>query len=402
VVTEKHKSGEGEEAAKALPAAAILGDCAGDRGVEIWNETPRARLIRALARLGITRVLNEAEVPDHSGALLLFRADAVFDAPILKALIAEPGLVLTGSAPGTSQPLAAHAPPGALADAMALLRSQTAKPNTAGLKIISPAELGASYWHALRKREVPYALQVTEGARRAIEWRMFMGTYKGATDVVTKWVWPRPAFYVTKICARFGISPNMVTYLSLVLTIGAFIWFLEGAWAAGLIAGWLMTFLDTVDGKLARITLTSSKFGNALDHGIDLIHPPFWWVAWGIGVQNSPLALPEGVLFASLAVILAGYLLQRAMEGLSIWFFKIEIHVWRPVDTLFRQITARRNPNMVLLTLGALAGRPDLGLVAVASWTGLCLLLHGLQLLQAWSRWRRDGKLTSWMTEAAG
>ncbi len=50
----------------------------------------------------------------------------------------------------------------------------------------------------------------------------------------------------------------------------------------------------------------------------------------------------------------------------------------------------------------ALAGRPDLGLVAVASWTGLCLLLHGLQLLQAWSRWRRDGKLTSWMTEAAG
>jgi phosphatidylglycerophosphate synthase len=254
----------------------------------------------------------------------------------------------------------------------------------------------------LRKREVPYALQVTEGTRRAIEWRMFMGTYKGATDVVTKWVWPRPAFYVTKFCARFGISPNMVTYLSLVLTIGAFIWFLKGAWAAGLIAGWLMTFLDTVDGKLARITLTSSKFGNALDHGIDLIHPPFWWVAWGIGVQNSPLALPEGVLFASLAVILAGYLLQRAMEGLSIWFFKIEIHVWRPVDTLFRQITARRNPNMVLLTLGALAGRPDLGLVAVASWTGLCLLLHGLQLLQAWSRWRRDGKLTSWMTEAAG
>ena len=401
-MTEKHRSGEGEEAAKALPAAAILGDCAGDRGVEIWNETPRVRLIRALARLGITRVLNEAEVTDHSGALLLFRDDTVFDAPILKGLLDDPGLVLTGSAPGASQPLAAHAPPGALVDAMALLRDQAAKPSTAALKIISPAELGASYWHALRKREVPYALQVTQGTRRAIEWRMFMGTYKGATDVVTKWVWPRPAFYITKVCARFAISPNMVTYLSLVLTIGAFIWFLKGAWAAGLIAGWLMTFLDTVDGKLARVTLTSSKFGNALDHGIDLIHPPFWWVAWGVGVQNSSLALPDEVLFASLAVILAGYLLQRAMEGLSIWFFKIEIHVWRPVDTLFRQITARRNPNMVLLTLGALAGRPDLGLVAVALWTGLCLLLHGLQLLQAWSRWRRDGKLTSWMTEAAG
>ena len=42
-----------------------------------------------------------------------------------------------------------------------------------------------------------------------------------------------------------------------------------------------MTFLDTVDGKLARVTLTSSPFGNVLDHSLDLIHPPFWYWAWG-------------------------------------------------------------------------------------------------------------------------
>ena len=83
-----------------------------------------------------------------------------------------------------------------------------------------------------------------------------MGTYKGATDFVTKWLWPRPAFHVTKLCARLGITPNAVTAVSLVMVIAAFYWFLKGNWLPGLIAAWLMTFLDTVDGKLARVTMT--------------------------------------------------------------------------------------------------------------------------------------------------
>ena len=49
-----------------------------------------------------------------------------------------------------------------------------------------------------------------------------------------------------------------------------------------------MTFLDTVDGKLARTTLTSSKWGDIFDHGIDLVHPPFWYVAWGAGPRRQP------------------------------------------------------------------------------------------------------------------
>ena len=52
-----------------------------------------------------------------------------------------------------------------------------------------------------------------------------------------------------------------------------------------------MTFLDTVDGKLARVTITSTKLGNVFDHGIDLIHPPFWYLAWGMGLALDPPAI---------------------------------------------------------------------------------------------------------------
>jgi phosphatidylglycerophosphate synthase len=38
--------------------------------------------------------------------------------------------------------------------------------------------------------------------------------------------------------------------------------FWHGDYGWGLLAGWVMTFLDTVDGMLARVTLTATRFGN--------------------------------------------------------------------------------------------------------------------------------------------
>ncbi len=114
---------------------------------------------------------------------------------------------------------------------------------------------------------------------------MFMGTYKGATDLVTKHLWPTPAFHATRALAPRGITPNMVTTIAALMTVLAFWCFLKGQFIPGLMAAWTMTFLDTVDGKLARTTLTSSKWGDIFDHGIDLVHPPFWYIAWAIGLQ---------------------------------------------------------------------------------------------------------------------
>jgi phosphatidylglycerophosphate synthase len=162
-----------------------------------------------------------------------------------------------------------------------------------------------------------------------------------------------------------------------------------------------MTFLDTVDGKLARSTLTSSKWGDILDHGIDLIHPPFWYAAWAIGLATIGITWNSETFWAVMIAILGGYVVQRVMEGIAIKWLGLEIHIWRPIDTLFRQITARRNPNLVILTVSVLLGRPDIGLIAVAVWTILCLVLHGLQLAQAFAVKRRIGRLDSWMTQSA-
>jgi hypothetical protein len=160
-----------------------------------------------------------------------------------------------------------------------------------------------------------------------------------------------------------------------VLAVAAALWFARGAFGAGLVCAWAMTFLDTVDGKLARVTLTSSRIGDVMDHGLDLIHPPFWWWAWGIG-------LGAGHELAT-AIVVGGYLIGRAFEGAFLARFGFETHSWRPIDGLFRTITARRNPNLILLSVGAIAGRPDLGLVMVALWTIASLGFHALRLVRA-------------------
>jgi phosphatidylglycerophosphate synthase len=198
------------------------------------------------------------------------------------------------------------------------------------------------------------------------------------------------------------MHPNVVTAGGFVLTVLAFYWFLEGRFGLGLMAAWLMTFLDTVDGKLARLTLTSSKFGNAFDHGIDLLHPPFWYVAWGLGLAAAGVPPPPGGLVPALVVVVGGYIVGRLIEGFFIWRYGIEIHTWRPIDSAFRLVTARRNPNLILLTAATVLGRPDLGLAAVALWTALSIVFHLVRIGQALAAAGWHGRLTSWLAESAG
>ena len=381
----------------ATPAAACF---VGESDAVIWFKRPEDRLRRALTRLGVNRFVDETELGAETGSVLVVHAGAVVDAPLVEALLSAPGAVLLATGSGVAVPVAVHAPAGSADAAGDILRQGRTTGLPDGLRAVGAADLGASYWATLRKREEPYALLPGPSDRRQVEWRVFMGTYKGATDLVTKWLWPWPAFHATRLCARLGVTPNQVTALSLVLVIAAFYWFWIGQWALGLTAAWLMTFLDTVDGKLARVTLQSSPFGNVFDHGIDLIHPPFWYAAWAVGVQSGALALDTLVLNTALGIIIGGYVLQRLIEGVSIWRFRLEIHVWRRIDTWFRLVTARRNPNLLLLTGFALIGRVDLGLIAVAAWTAICLGLHLLQLIQAFMTVGSRGTLRSWMQQS--
>ena len=356
----------------------ILG--AGD--VRIWGMSAAERLRRTFARAKVVVV----DAVPSSGGVVLALGGWVYDEALLATLAKRPGALLVTD---DGEAVAAHVPVARVAEASeALLRGA----DPGGLQRLSLAEL--SYNEALRKKEPPVLVRLTADNVRAVEARTFAGSYKGVTDLVTKYWWPVPARIVTRWCAVAGLRPNHVTFLGFILTLAAFWLFWEGHFGWGLVCGWIMTFLDTVDGKLARVTLTSSKIGNIFDHGIDLIHPPFWWFAWYVGCQQigKPMPYPE----LSLAIILGGYVVQRVIEGAFMRLYGFHVHAWRPFDSFFRLITARRNPNLLILTPAWAIGFPEIGLLLVAIWTALSLIVHAAQLVQAMIMGRP--RVVSWLS----
>lgn len=363
----------------------------GDNSTPIWGMASRERIER-IARANGFQIGGPVDVP-----AVLANCGYVFDPAWLRHIAANPGEMLTLG----GVPVIAHCRTAAERTAVANAMLDDAP--AAGVTLDALAfEAGASILNTeLRKREQPFAMRLEPATVRSAERASYFGAYKGVTDLLTKYLWPEWALVLTRVAARIGMSPNMVTAIGAVLCVVATIAFYYGHYWSGMAAGLGFMVLDTVDGKLARCTITSSKWGNVFDHGIDLVHPPFWWYAWGVGLAAYGRPLAENVFALCLLAIVGGYVLQRFIEGAFIKLYGMHIHVWRKADSDFRLITARRNPNMAILFVSVVVGRPDLGLIAVAVWTVLSLLFHGVRLVQAWAEVRSGRPVVSWLEQGA-
>lgn len=377
----------------APPVGLIVGTCP----TRLWGMTGDERARRTLGRAGAATIAADAAEASVAPTCLMARADWVVDSALMGLLKEQPGSVLTSSRDGRTMAIAAHVAGTDAAALSEILAAPAVDPSAlpAHIRVIEHDPAAPSiYLPLLRKRLDPAVVPLSDATIDEAERATFKSSYKGVTDLVTKYVWPAPARWVTRWCAEHRISPNMVTLTSLVLVFVAMGAFAQGWFALGLAAAWGMTFLDTVDGKLARVTLTSTRFGNVFDHGIDMIHPPFWWWAWHLGCQQTGAVYP--LADAALLVVLAGYVVLRLQEGAFILMFGMQVHVWRRCDSLFRLVVARRNPILIILTIAVILGAPGIGMLTVAGWTLASVIVHAVQIAQAWLA-RRSRPIVSWM-----
>ena len=356
---------------------------------------------RVLNHVGVTQIEDDLDGFREDDSVLILRADYLIDDRLVNYMAATPNIVLQIGEGQDVVTVAAHVPAPLARQALGAMEDDAKKVPLPGIQSHTLETISVSFQEKLRKFEPPFVLPISDEKQRHLEQKLFAWSYKGVTDLVTKWAWPLPAQWAVAQCVRLGIRPNLVTLGSLILVILAGALFAFGHYGWGLLAGWAMTFLDTVDGKLARVTVTSSRFGHYFDHILDLVHPPIWYILWGLGLEFSH---PEGwgySLSKVIWLIVIGYVAGRLVEGLFQWGLgRFGIFCWRPEDSYFRLVTARRNPNLILLTVSALAGRPDLGLLAVAFWTLLTSLLLLLRLM--WAGYVRitQGPLRSWFMDA--
>jgi phosphatidylglycerophosphate synthase len=341
-------------------------------------------------RLAANAGLECADAPETGRPVLLASLRYAWDPAWLKAMRTRPGTMLTLGGEPVMAHVAANFDPAAAAAGLEDHRV------VKGFELVA-AETAELSYAELRKRERPFVMHLDADDPEPVERAAYDAAYKGVTDALTLYLWRKPAFYLTRWAARARVPPNMVTLVGAILCVVAFLLFWKGEYWWGVLSGFIFMVLDTVDGKLARVTGASSKWGEVFDHGIDLVHPPFWYWAWehGLAAYGRPLE----PVFATMVLwaIVGGYVAQRIVEGIFIKQLKMEIHVWRPIDSKFRLVTARRNPNMVILVAALLFCRPDVGLELVAWWTIASLIFHAVRLAQANERAARGEHIVSWL-----
>ncbi len=106
-----------------------------------------------------------------------------------------------------------------------------------------------------------------------------------------------------RLCLKMGLTPNMLTALSLVCAIasGIFFWKNQIWWGAILIG--LTMFFDMLDGATARAGKIGTVFGGILDHVSDR-YGEFFILT---GITLSGMVHPGWGLFALFGMIIASY-----------------------------------------------------------------------------------------------
>ena len=130
---------------------------------------------------------------------------------------------------------------------------------------------------------------------------------------------------------------------------------------------------DGLDGKVARLTLTDSKIGNVLDHGLDQVHPPFWYFAWawGLGART-----PDDTLYMAAVWLIVFYVADRLILAVAKRRLGYALHAATRLDTLARAVIARRNITMTIMAIGLLVGAGPAAFIIVTAWQALTFAWH--------------------------
>lgn len=110
------------------------------------------------------------------------------------------------------------------------------------------------------------------------------------------------------LCVRLGLSPDMLTYTSLVLSAVAGYIIAQQQYLWGIAVILLVGLADMLDGATARAGGTASEYGTVLDHVTDR-YAEFFILG---GVLFSGAVAQGWVLFALFGMVMASYVRARA------------------------------------------------------------------------------------------
>jgi phosphatidylglycerophosphate synthase len=343
--------------------------------------------IRWLREPGSSRERLQRALKDAAGeTVLAFSGDSVVDGRVTEHMAWWTGgsaAFVSDEGAGSAAVMRLEEPlPEPSADENSLLEIAHSAIKAGAIKQLDPESMD-TYIKKLRRELQPYAFHIgDEAARARAERFLFDSNYKGSTDFMTKWVYPPLVWRLLHKLAQRRVAPNRVTAVGMVACFSAVPFFAAGMWVPGLLLAYLMSVLDSVDGKLARVTYQSSEQGDVLDHGMDLVHPPFWYWAWGWALSGGDIS--SGVFHASMWMSVI-YIFDRVMEMLFTASTGKSIHGYTEFDARMRTFISRRNVNLALITVALPLGLAVPAFYLIVGWQAASALFHLSRVVRFWN-----------------
>lgn len=231
----------------------------------------------------------------------------------------------------------------------------------------------------LRQPISPFFLIVNmETNVRVLENLMYEKTFKGAMDFIASYIYKIPVREMVRLLAPTRVTPNTITVLSILCSILALPFFAIGMLGIGTLLGFLFIVFDSLDGKLARLTVNLTPAAGHWDRKTSTPAVALWSIAWGwhfSGGQLYTIPFFVGLLIFGLTLVDKWTRMTfRTLTHRSILDFS-------PLDRVFHLFAAKRTTNLFILSVGLMlihwfSGADYYAFCVILIWLGMTWLWH--------------------------
>lgn len=233
------------------------------------------------------------------------------------------------------------------------------------------------YHSDVRRIVKPYWFRIRSDAdTRRAKMELIESAQKGALDW---WAWyiNRPIEnWLLRRIADWPITPNQMSLLvNMAAYAVALLWATKHLWPWALLAV-IVSVLDGLDGKLARVKGLASKLGT-IEHSFDVLWEQVWYIA---------LAWVAYTMSGDAQALLIGFallLLDTFNRHISIQFRQTtgrSLAEYSVFDRSFRWIDGRRNTYLPYILVGAALGIPLLSLSMMTVHAGLTAIVYATRV----------------------
>lgn len=277
--------------------------------------------------------------------IMLFEGDSIYDERIIQKLSESKNSVLLKNK--DNDPIAGKVKKEDISSLPQNFLNFSTLKNHPKLELLDLESI-APYVRFLRRTVPVNLIRLTDHVHiRTIENYLYQNTFKGSMEFVAVYGYRLPVREITRFLASTRITPNMITAIAIFSAFAAIPALALGWIWAGLLLAASFIFFDSVDGKLARMTIRYSHVADRFDHITSLPTRSAWYLSltWHLSGNNL---FNDNIGIAGMILTILPYLDKLNMVYFNAKFGKSLLD-YTLVDRRAHLFTVRRNDIFFML-----------------------------------------------------